>query len=265
MKIVVCVKIVPNTSDVTYDKESGSIIRDNLDSIVNPADLTALEYAVRLKDAKICEELFVISMGVMAKSSLLKEAFALGADRVILLNDSRFAGADTLATVYTLKTAIEKIGGADIILCGRQSLDGDTGQVGPGLATAMDMPFITNAERIDGVKGGYLRAVRVCDYGRSLTEIPLPGLITVINNSGAVRLPSLMNVLKAKNKQIEVWNLDDIEADASLCGAKGSPTSMKSVESADFNVVTEILAGDVNESAKELALRLAALHPGICA
>lgn len=259
MKIVVCMKIVPRLVDASGDWENNRNFRDKVDSVINPADLFALRVALDLKDHYAGSEVIVISMGVETKASLLTETLALGADRAIILSDKRFSGADTLATAYILKCAIEYIDNVDLIICGMQSSDGETGQVGPGLASMLDIPFVTNADRVDGLTEHYLQVGNICDYCYTIVKIELPGLLAISNYTKQIKLPALGDVIRAHQKKIEVLNADDILADPERCGIHGSPTMVKKIDyvkhcTGGF-IYNKDVAGDAKRLINDLSVR----------
>ena len=244
MKVLVLVKIVPKGNNMLTNQIDSAVMRDNVESVISPGDLKALEAALKLKESGACDSLTVICMGVRSKSDLLKETLALGADRAILLSDMNFAGADTLATAYTLSKAIENLRDIDLIFCGAQSTDGETGQVGPSVASIIGIPFITNAQKIEAANDYSVLVTRQGDYGKENVEMRLPGLITVSRNSEIPRLPSLANLIKAERSQIEVWTSEDIKADINQCGKKGSRTAIKKTSYAEYVTKCEIVSGD---------------------
>ena len=173
MKIVVCMKQVPDTANVRIDRETNTLIREGVDSVINPFDTYAIEEAVLLKEAH-GGEVAVISMGPPKVEEALRECISLGADDAILITDRAFAGSDTWATSYTLATAIKKIGDFDLILCGKQAIDGDTAQVGPGIAAHLDIPQITFVRKIRSVDQGQKKIVveRMTEDGYEVIESP---------------------------------------------------------------------------------------------
>lgn len=221
----------------------------------NPFDLNALEAGVRLKEGS-GGKVTVVSMGPPQAESALRDALARGADKAILLTDRRFGGADTLATSYTLASAIKKIGDFDLVICGEKTVDGDTGQVGPEVAELLGIPHVAYVSEIkEHWKGGL---VTVSEMGENyhVTGLELPGLITVTKNINEPRLLSLRDKLKARKSEIEIWDADDLAdiADENKFGIKGSPTwvyriTVPSVEGRRGKV----FRGTPDEAAKELA------------
>ncbi|NLV62130.1 MAG: electron transfer flavoprotein subunit beta/FixA family protein [Clostridiaceae bacterium] len=259
MNIIVCVKQVPGTTDVKINKETNTIIRDEADIIINPFDEYAIEEGVRIKE-KVGGSVTVISMGIPKTAELLREAIAVGVDDAVLLTDKAFAGSDTLATSYALSMGIKKIGGYDLIVCGKQATDGDTAQVGPSLAEKLGVPHTTNVRKIEEIKEGYIRCQRMTDDGFEVVEMPLPAVITVVKEINEPRLPSIKGKLKSKKYEVKIFNADDIGADKSLCGLNGSPTQVIKTFTPVHDINGEIIEGTAGEQAKNLADKLLAMQ-----
>lgn len=223
MNILVPIKQVPETSKVKMDPMSGTMIRTGVESIINPLDLYAIETAIRFKE-KLGGKISVISMGPPQAIKALREAIAMGCDNGVLLSDKSFGGADTWATAYTLMLGIKKMGEVDLILCGERATDGDTGQVGPGLAAMLGFPLITYVGKLERTDEGNLLAERLVEGGREVVSVAAPALMTVVKEIGVPRLPTLRGILRAKEANIEIWGPVDISADPSLIGLNGSPT-----------------------------------------
>ncbi|MGB9779535.1 electron transfer flavoprotein subunit beta/FixA family protein [Caldanaerobacter sp.] len=223
MRIIVPIKQVPETSNVRMDPVTGTMVREGVESIVNPLDLYAIETAIRLKE-KYDGEIIVISMGPEKAIEAIKEAIAMGCDDGILLSDKRFAGADTFATSYVLAKAIEKIGLFDLIICGERATDGDTGQVGPGIASFLDLPLSTFTSEIIKIDGKKILVKRLVEEGYEEIEMPLPAVLTVVKEISEPRLPTLKGKIKAKSIKIPIWNAEKINAEEDKIGLKGSPT-----------------------------------------
>ncbi|MCK9225054.1 MAG: electron transfer flavoprotein subunit beta/FixA family protein [Candidatus Muirbacterium halophilum] len=226
MKIIVTVKQVPNTNEVKWDRSRGTLKREGVDSIINPEDKYALETALQLKEKKGAE-VIVITMGPPQAEEALREVFAMGADRAILLSDRAFAGADTLATSYALAAAIKKIGDYDYIFAGRQAIDGDTAQVGPQIAGFLDIPQITYVKHIEVTKDG-LKIKKETDFGYQIIEAKKPVLLTFID-SNEPRYPSVKGIYEAFEKNIEIMTNAELELKPSRLGLEGSPTKVKKV------------------------------------
>lgn len=228
MKSIVCVKQVPDPEHASMDEESGTVIRDGVELMVNPFDLYAVEEALRLKE-EFGGEVVAISMGPPQAEDALKEVIAMGADEGILLTSKDFAGADTWATSYTLARACEKIGDYDLIFCGKQAIDGDTAQVGPGVAANLDIPQITFVRKIDEISEKEIIAERLVEGGYEVILSPLPVLLTVVKEINEPRLPTLKGKLRAKKVDIEKWGPADIDADPEKIGLHGSPTRVEEI------------------------------------
>jgi len=222
--LVVLIKPSPDIEKVRFDTVRGVVDRSSAPLEINPFDLNALEAAVQIKE-KLGGEITAISMAPPMAEPVLKDAIARGADRAILLTDKRFAGADTLATSYTLASAIKKLGKFDLIICGEKTVDGDTAQVGPEVAEHLDIPHVAYVSRIKEISRE--RLLVVSDMGVPyLMELRLPGLITVTKDVNKPRLPTLRDKLRARKAKIEVWTADDLAdvADVNRFGFSGSPT-----------------------------------------
>lgn len=227
MEIVVCVKQVPDTTEVKIDPKTNTLIRQGVPSIVNPFDKNAVEAALQLKE-KLGGKVTVISMGPPQAKDALKECLAMGADEAILISDRAFGGADTLATSYTMAQAIRKIGNFDLILCGKQAIDGDTAQVGPEIAEHIGIPQVTYVSKIEA-NGDVLRIEREHEEGYEIIEVKTPALLTVTKNINEPRYPTVKGTMKANRKQIPEWSVNDIEVDAEKIGLKGSPTQVRRI------------------------------------
>lgn len=225
MDIVVCIKQVPSTNEVRLDPETNTILRDASHSVINPFDAHAVEEGIRLKE-RYGGQVTVISMGIPGVEELLRDAVARGADRGILLSDRAFAGADTLATSYTLAAGIRKAGRFDLILCGRMAVDGDTAQIGPELAEQLGVPHLTQVVEIGKISSGKAEVRRLTPGGDELVEITLPALLTLTREINTPRMPSLSGVRRSLTAPFERWGLDDLGADGDRCGLNGSPTQV---------------------------------------
>jgi electron transfer flavoprotein beta subunit len=223
LKIIVAIKQVPETSNVKMDPETGTMVREGVEPIINPLDLYAIEEAIQFKE-KFGGKVTAVSMGPMKAILAIREAIAMGCDDGVLLSDKKFAGADTYATSYTISQSIKKMGDFDIIFCGERATDGDTGQVGPGIASWLEIPFITYVSKIREVKGNYLVVERMVESGYEVLEIAKPCLLTVVKEINYPRLPTLRGKLKAKKVEIKPITPEDIDADSSKIGLRGSPT-----------------------------------------
>jgi len=225
MDIIVCIKQVPETIDVQIDPKTNTLIREGVSSIVNPFDMYAIEEGLRIKE-RLSGTVTAISMGPSQAKEVLKEAISMGANNAILLSDRKFAGADTLATSLTLGTAIKKIGKFDLIICGKQAIDGDTAQVGPGVAEVLDIPHVSYVGKIAEINSGYMQVERMTESGYEVIEASLPALITVLKDINEPRLPSFKGKMRAKNMEIPVWGAGDLELEENRIGLSGSPTQV---------------------------------------
>ncbi len=223
MNIVVCLKQVPGTTKVEIDSQTNTLVRQGIKNIVNPFDTYALEEGVRIKE-RYGGKVTAISMGPPQAEEVLREAISAGADEAILLSDSAFAGSDTLATSYTLARAIIKIQEYDLVICGRQTIDGDTAQVGPELAEMLEIPFVAYVSLIEEIGNGHMRVQRMVEDGHEVIETPLPAVITVVKEINVPRLPSLRGLAKAKSAVISVWGAQELGADQGMVGLSGSAT-----------------------------------------
>jgi len=255
MNIVVCVKQVPDTKDVRLDPETNTMAREGVESIMNPYDRHALEEAVCLKEAH-GGTVTVLSMGPPQAADVLRESISCGADRGVLVSDRGFAGADTWATSYTLARAIDTIGGADLILCGKQAIDGDTAQVGPGLAARMNLPYVTCVQKTREAGDDFITVERMMDDGYDVVRLPLPALLTVVKDINEPRVPSLKGKMRAKKATIETLTAEDIGADPNCIGLAGSPTQVVKVFSPEARGDREIFTGSVDEQVQQLVDRL---------
>ena len=257
MKIAVCLKQVPETTEVKINPETNTLMREGVASITNPFDEFALEEGLLTRE-KYGGELHVMTMGPPQAIEILKNALAVGADKVYLLSDRAFAGADTLATAYTLAKTIEKIGGVDLVICGKQAIDGDTAQVGPGIATRLGIPQLTYVAKVREIDPGKKKIVveRMLENGREVVECSLPVVITVMKDINEPRLPSLLGIKKAAKATIPTWTAQEIGVDENRVGLKGSPTWVWKVFSPEARGGGEILKGEVTETVPLLVNKL---------
>jgi len=225
MNVVVCIKQVPDTAQVKIDPITKNLVREGVQSIVNPYDLYAIEEGVRLVEEH-GGKVTVITMGPPQAEAVLREAIALGCDEAVLVSDRAFAGADTLATSYTLAKAVEKIKNFDVILCGKQAVDGDTAQVGPGIAAHLDIPQITYVRKIEDSEGSAIVAQRTIEEGYEVLKAPIPCLLTVVKEINMPRLPSLKGKMRAKKAEIVKWSAADLDVESDRLGITGSPTEV---------------------------------------
>ncbi len=255
MHFVVCIKQVPETTDVKINPETNTLIREGVDSIINPFDMYAIEEALRLRD-KLGGTVTAISMGPPQAEAALREAISMGVNEGILVSDRAFAGSDTWATSYTLAMAIRKIGDFDVVLFGKQASDGDTAQVGPGVATHLDLPQITYVRKIEEVDETHIVAERLLENGYESVESPLPVALTVVKEINDPRLPSLKGKMAARKAEIPTWSAEDIGADPACLGLDGSPTKVLKIFTPPSREGGEIFEGEPHECAKKLVAAL---------
>jgi len=256
MHTIVCIKQVPDTNEVKIDRETNTLIRKGVPSIINPFDENAIEAALQLKDTH-GGKVTVISMGPPQVEEALRNAISLGVDDVILLSDRLFAGADTWATSYTLSQAIRKIKDFDLIICGKQATDGDTAQVGPGIAEFLGIPLITYVKKICDIKDKKSIIVeREIEDGYEVIETSLPSLVTVTREINETRMPSLKGKMRAKKAEITTWGVSDLNLDTTKIGLKGSPTRVVKIFNPPVRSDRQILSGDVSDIAKVLVAGL---------
>lgn len=255
MNIVVCIKQVPGTTDIKIDPETNTLVREGVQSIINPFDCYAIEESVRLRE-KHGGKVTVITMGPPQADAALREAISLGADEAVLVSDRAFAGSDTWATSYVLSQAIRKLDQFDVVICGKQTLDGDTGQVGPGIAESLKIPFIAYVSKIEEIDGGRMRVQRMIEEGHETIESSLPAVITVSKEINVPRLPSIRGTMKSKSAKIPVWSAADIGAEADKAGLNGSPTRVVKIFFPKRERKSEMLSGSCEEQADQLIKKL---------
>lgn len=255
MHIIVLVKQVPDASEVKINRETNTLIRDGVPSIINPYDMYALEEALRLRE-KHGGKVTAVTMGPPQAAEALKEAVALGVDDVVLLSDRAFAGADTWATSYALSMGIRKIGAYDLIIAGKQAIDGDTAQVGPETADMLGIPFVAYIRKIEEVRDGRMVAERLMDEGYDVVETSLPAVITVVKEINTPRVPSLKGKMKAKNLKIAPWSAKDLAADEAKLGLKGSPTQVVRIFPPAPRGQREMLSGSIEDQVATVATKL---------
>ena len=254
MNIVVCIKQVPDTADVRIDPATNTLIREGVPSIMNPFDEFAVEEGLAIKD-KIGGKVSVITMGPPQAEEILRNSLAMGADEVYLVSDRAFAGSDTLATSYTLSKAIETIGPADIVITGKQAIDGDTAQVGPGIASRLGFTQLTYVSKVINIDmtASKITVERLLDGGKEKVEASLPALLTVMKGINIPRQPSVLKMKKARNADIPRLSAQDINDDPEQIGQKGSPTWVEKIFSPEQKKGGEIFKGDSDEAAEKLA------------
>ncbi len=255
MNIAVCVKQVPDASDVKIDKATGTMVREGVPAILNPFDAYAVEEAIRLKE-KHGGKVTAVTMGPPQAGEVLKHVVAMGADDVMLISDRAFAGADTWATSYTLGLGLKKLDSLDLVICGKQAIDGDTAQVGPGVAENLGLPFVAYVRKIVEVSGGKMKVERLIEDGYEVVEVSLPAVITVVKEINTPRMPSLKGKMKAKSLEIKPLSAEAIGAEADKIGLAGSPTKVMKVFSPPPKGNRERIDGTPQEQAARLAEKL---------
>lgn len=256
MQIIVCLKQVPDTTEVKINPETNTLMREGVQSVINPFDMYALEEGLRIKESLGQGEVTVLSMGPPQVEDSLREALSLGADRAVLLSDRAFAGADSLATAYTLSRGVAKLGEFGLIICGKQAIDGDTAQVGPSLAEQLDIPHATYVRKVQSVDEEKMVVERMTEDGYEVIELAMPTLITVLKDINQPRLPSLKGKLRAKKAQIEVWGKEDLDVEEERLGLAGSPTQVVKIFTPQRARDCRVLEGTAEEMAKVLAQEL---------
>ena len=251
MRYVVCIKQVPETTDVKINPVTNTLMRDGVVSIINPFDMYAIEEGLRLK-AQHGGTVTVLSMGPPQAETALREAISMGADDAILVSDRAFAGSDTWATSYTLAMAIRKIANFDLIICGKQASDGDTAQVGPGIAVHLDLPQITYVRKIESLTDKTIVAERLMENGYEVIQSPLPCVLTVVKEINEPRLPSL----KGKMAVITAWKAADLNCDPKCLGLEGSPTKVVKIFTPAPRQGGQIFQGDPDEYLPQLVAKM---------
>jgi electron transfer flavoprotein beta subunit len=263
MHIVICIKQVPDSTQIKIDPVTNTLQREGVPSIINPYDTFAIEGALALKD-RFGGTVTVITMGPPQAKDALRKALSYGVDRAVLLSDRAFAGADTLATSFALSQAIKAVGESepvDIIMCGKQSIDGDTAQVGPGIASRLGIPQLTYVLSIDDLDldKRQIRVQRKVETGREVIVSTLPVLITMEKDVNTLRYASLKSLLKAARQDVEVWNAASVNIDPEKVGLKGSPTQVKRIFAPPARVGGEVITigkADPAETARVLVEKL---------
>jgi len=262
MRIIVCVKQVPDTTEVKIDPKTNTLIREGVPSILNPYDQFGVEESIRIRDmaAEGNEggqgdgKITVISMGPPQAKSALMKCLALGADDAILLSDRAFAGSDTWATSYTLSQAIRKLGEFDLVVCGQQAIDGDTAQVGPELAQHLGIPQVTYVEKVEPGEGGRRLVIhKQTEDGYQVLEARMPVLLaTMPSTSFEPGYPPMSGIMKAKRKPYEVWDAEALGGDTASYGLDGSFTQVVRTYSPPVRGKGEMIEGEPGEAARKL-------------
>ncbi len=257
MNIIVLIKQVPDTTEVQIDPKTGNLIREGIETIINPDDRHAVEAAVGLKE-EFGGKVTAISMGPPQAIDVISESLGMGADEGVLLSDQAFAGADTWGTSFTLGKAIEKIGVYDLIICGRQAIDGDTAQIGPQVADCLDLPQLSYVYEIEQVNGKTIQVKRRLEDGFERVQCTLPALLTVIGEMNKPRYPVIGRLIEACEEKalIKVWNAADIGVKTSEVGLEGSLTHVIKTFAPKVKREGEMLEGDAKEAVRSLVGKL---------
>ncbi len=252
MHIVVCIKQVPDTTNVRINPETNTLVREGVQSIINPFDMYALEEALRIKERIGKGKVTVISMGPPQVEAALRDTIALGVDDIILLSDRAFAGSDTLATSYTLSRGIKKLGKIDLVLCGKQAIDGDTAQVGPGISVFLGWPHVSFVKKIEEIKDSSMKIWRMMDDGYDIVEVKLPAVFSVVKEINEPRMPSLKGKMRSKSAELKIWKAADLKVDEKKIGLNGSPTQVVTIFSPPPRSAGKIYEGDADEAVSHL-------------
>lgn len=224
MKILVCIKQVPDTTDIKWT-ENNTIQREGVESVINPFDVYAIEEALKLKKSLANVEITVLTMGPLQAVDMLKKAIAIGCDKGVLISDKKFAGADTYATGKTIASAIKtKLSDFDLIICGQFAVDGDTAQTGPSIACQLEIPQATYVKDLNKCDGKCIYATREIEEGLETLKIELPALVCVLKGFEEPTRPTINGIIRAQNSNITIYNLEDIGLTPDKVGIKGSPT-----------------------------------------
>lgn len=255
MNIIVCIKQVPNTTNVQIDHETGRLKREGVESIINPFDEYAIEEGVRLKE-RIGGKVIVVTMGPPQAEAALREAISRGCDEAVLVSDRAFGGADTLATSYALASTIKHLGDYGVIFCGKQATDGDTAQVGPGVAEMLDIPHVAYVKKIEDINDKTMKVERMMEDGYDVIETPLPVLLTVVKEINTPRIPSLKGKMAAKKAVIKTLDAATIGADTKRTGLNGSPTQVMKIFTPPQRPGGEKFTGEAQEVAAALVKKM---------
>ena len=251
MNIIVCIKQVPETTEVRINPETNTLMREGVKSIINPFDMYAIEEGVRLKE-RFGGKVTVITMGPPQADAALREAISMGADEGFLVCDRAFAGSDTWATSYTLAGAIKKAGAFDIIICGKQASDGDTAQVGPGISTHLNIPQVTYVKKVEEATEKNMRLERMLEEGYEIIETSLPVLLTVVKEINEPRIPSLKGLMRAKSAKITMLTQKELDLDPQQIGLCGSPTQVVKIFTPPHRQGGQVLKGEIPDIATQL-------------
>ncbi len=260
MHIVVLIKQVVATTNVKLDPQTGTMIRDGVESILNPFDEYAVEEGLRIKE-KLGGKVTVLTMGPPQAKEVIRKAIGMGVDEGILLTDRALAGSDTWATAYTLSQALKKIGDFQLILTGKQAVDGDTAQVGPEIAACLDLPMIAWVRKIEEITPERIRAERLMEDGYDVLESPLPAVLSVVKEINEPRLESLKGKMRAKKYEPQTWGVADLpDFDTAQVGLSGSPTRVAKTFTPQRQYHSEMIGGTPKEAADVLYKKIKDMH-----
>lgn len=260
MKIVVCVKQVPDTNEVRIDPVTHTMVRDGVPSILNPEDGNAMEEALRIKDRYPDTHVTALTMGPPQAQAMLRECLAMGADEAILLTDRAFAGADTWSTANAIASAIRAIGQVDLVLVGRQAIDGDTAQVGPQIAERLNIPQVTYVRRLVVEEDGSLTVERGLERGYEVIQVRTPVLLSAVKELNTPRYLSILGICKAYEKEITLWTIQDIDITPAETGLSASPTKVYRTFTPDTGREGVIWEEDAGRMAGRLISALSEKH-----
>ncbi|MGL5258352.1 MAG: electron transfer flavoprotein subunit beta [Proteocatella sp.] len=259
MKIIVCVKQVPDTTEVKINKETGTLIRDGVPSILNPDDANALEEALRLKDTNKDVHVTVVSMGPPQAEEMLRECLSMGADEAVLLSDRAFGGSDTWSTSNAIASGIKTLGEYDIIFAGRQAIDGDTAQVGPQIAEKLDIPQVTYVQSFE-MQGKDVIVKRQLEDGHEMIKVKTPVLLTAVKELNEPRYMALDKIFDSFKKEIKVLGINDLDITTEDVGLKASPTRVFRSFTPDMKTAGIMIEKAPKEAAIELIGHLKSKH-----
>lgn len=255
MNIVVLVKVVPGTTEVKMNKETNTLIREGVQQVVNPYDEYAVEEGLRLRE-RLGGKVIVLNMGAPHMLDVVRQTIEVGVDGVIQVSDRAVAASDTWATSYVLAEAIRKVGDVGIVLAGKQAIDGDTAQTGPGVAEKLGWPHVAFVRRLREVSWEKMVVERMTEDGYEVVETTMPCLITVVKDINTPRVPSLKGKMAAKRADIPVWSAADLDLDTSLVGLAGSPTKVHRTFVPERRRTGSVLEGDARVQAAQLVEKL---------
>ncbi len=259
MKTIVCMKQVPSSNEVRLHPVTKTIIRDGKASVINPFDSSALEQAVQIKE-KLGGSITALSMGILETAELLRDGMSRGGDFAMLLSDRAFAGADTLATSYTLSLGVEKIGDFDLIICGKMAVDGDTAQIGPELAQTLGIVYATDVIEVLDVTKENITVRRGIDGGTQVMELAFPALITVVKEIAQPRLPSIKSIKESLGKTVAIHTAEELGADLNRTGLTGSPTEVVQTFIPENNIDCVEIGGSLLDICKSIETIIGEVH-----